>query len=413
MRVHALPLPQRGRMTPPFGRPLRERLDVGLFVRQLFGRRGFRLARLLPRRKLTLPKEYWVHGVVVLIAGAVMAANLFTSASDRDSLLFALFQEGEVEEGPLPAHRSGQAQTRGPLLGLVSAAAAGGVTEDDIEFELANILAGNAVVGTASPETAEASAARRSGVLAYSVAEGDTPGTIAARYGISTNSVLWANGITDGDVIRPGDVLVVLPVSGVLHTVKEGDDVTSIAQRYDAKVEDVIARNGLDTDGAIRAGQKLIVPDGQIRAAPRRLAYHEEEPSAEEPTVTPPSLRRQPGLGFLWPTANSRRISQYFGWRHTGVDISDRSRGSAVAAQGGTVSFSGWLGGYGRLVILDHGRGMSSYYAHLSKAYVAKGQRVSRGEAVGAVGCTGRCTGPHLHFEVRSGGRPVNPLRHF
>lgn len=400
-------------MTPPFGRPLRERLDVSLFVRQLFGRRGFRVARFLPRRKLTLPKEYWVHGVVVLIAVVVVAANLFTSASDRNSLLFALFQEGEVEEGPLPAYRERQAQTRGPLVGLISAAAAGGVTEDDIEFELANILAGNAVVGTASPETAEASAARRSGVLAYTVDAGDTPGAIAARFGVSTNTVLWANGISEGDVIRPGDVLVVLPVSGVLHTAREGDDVTSIAQKYDAKVEEIIARNGLDRDGAIRAGQKLIVPDGQIRVAPRRLAYHQEETPGEAPAVTPPPLPRVPGIGFLWPVANSRRISQYFGWRHTALDIADRSRGSARAAADGTVSFSGWLGGYGRLVIVDHGKGMSSYYAHLGKASVAKGQRVSRGEAVGAIGCTGRCTGPHLHFEVRSGGRPVNPLRYF
>lgn len=400
---------------PLFGRQIRERLDVSLFVRRLFGApRHFPLARLLPRGKVFLPKEYVAHGVVLAIVGAVVSANLFTTSADRGSLLFALFREAEIEEGPLSPGSGKTGSARGALLGLIPAAAAGGVSEGDIEFELANTLGGNALVATVSPETAEASAASRRGVTAYTVREEDTVASIAARFGISTNTVLWANGIREDDVIRSGDVLVILPVSGVLHAVVSGDDVTSIAATYDAKVEEVIARNGLDSSGAIRVGQKLVVPDGQISAPPRRLAYHREETGPEEapPPATPPPAPAVSGPGFLWPTA-SRTISQYFGWRHTGFD-NTAPHGSAVyAAKAGQVAFAGWLGGYGRLIILDHGKGNRTYYAHLSSSLVKPGETVERGNVIGRVGCTGRCTGSHVHFEVRVGDRPVNPLRYF
>lgn len=402
-------------VSPPFGRSIRERLDVSLFLRRLLGNwGGFPLARLLPRGRVFLPKEYLAHGIVLMISGAVVLANVFSTSADRDSLLFALFREAEVEEGPFFKHSAQGGNARASFLGLIPAAAAGGVSEDDIEFELANTLGGNALVATASPETAEASSTSRSSVLAYTVREGDTPAGIAARFGISTNTVLWANGIRDGDVIRFGDVLVILPVSGVLHPVAGGDDVTGIAAKYDAKVEDVIARNGLDGSGAIQVGQKLVVPDGQLTPPPRRLAYHqeEEEPQSEDFPAKPSPAAAKSDSDLLWPAA-ARAISQYFGWRHTGIDLPNRSRPPAYAAGDGKVTFAGWLGGYGRLVVLDHGRGLKTYYAHLGQAYVKEGEAVTRGEAVGKTGCTGRCTGAHLHFEVRQNGRAVNPLRYF
>lgn len=412
-----------GRVTPsrvegwPFGQ-LRERLDVAIFVRGLVGTTAYPLLRVIPRWRLHVPKEYFVHAAILLIVGVVIAANLFTTSADRGSLLFALFGEGEIEEGPVPRPDQVTASRRGALLGLIPPASAGGVTENDIEFELANTLGGNALLATGSPETAEASIARRQGMAAVRVQEGDTPSSIAARFGVSTNTILWANGIRDGDIIRPGDILVVLPVSGVLHTVVAGDDVTSLAGKYDAKVEDIIARNGLSNEGGIRVGQKLIIPDGQIRrAAPALLASHEPEtaPEAETP-ASPPENAPEPGLDLLWPTA-TRKISQYFGWRHTGIDLPAKGTQVAKAAQDGTVKFAGWLGGYGRLVVVDHGvqngRRMETLYAHLREIHVEPGQTVSRGESVGYLGCTGFCTGQHLHLEVRKDGRPVNPLGEF
>lgn len=387
----------------------RERLDVSLFLRRLVGGYGFHLSRVHLGWRLSLPKEYCVHAVILLIVSAVAAANLFTTSSDRGSLLFALFGESEIEEGPLPRHQ-GVNVGRGPFLGLVPPAVAGGVSEDDLEFELANTLGGNALIATTSPETAEASDTRRSGSVAYTVRDGDTPSTIAARFGVSTNTVFWANGIAEGEVIRPGDILVIPPGTGVLHKVQEGNDVTSLAAKYDAKVEDIIARNNLDNNGAIRVGQRLFIPDGRV-PAPRRVAVAHEQTEEADTTVTqePPLTPARPGTGLLWPTL-SRGISQYFGWRHTGVDNTAPYGSRIVASQSGEVNFAGWLGGYGRLVILGHGSGLTTYYAHMSQSAVKTGDRVVRGQIIGRVGCTGRCTGPHVHWEARVGGRPVNPL---
>lgn len=400
------------RFIPP---QLRERLDLSLFLRRVLGVVGGRFGSFLPRWHLSFTKEHLVHSAVLVIIGLVVLTNVTASSSDRGSLLFALFSEAEIEEGVIARPRQTGDPQRTLLGGFIPPAAAGGISEEDIEFELANTLGGNALVENGAPETAETPDVRRSRTLAYSVREGDTPGSIAARFGVSTNTVLWANGIRDGDLIRPGDILVILPVSGVLHTVVSGDDVTSVARRYDAKVEEVIAHNGLSAEGGIRTGQKLIIPDGQIIHLPRRrfarLEDAEEEGAPETPAARPDAAP-VPGGGFLRPVA-FKGISQYFGWRHTGIDLPDRSRPTVRAAQDGSVEFAGWLGGYGRLVVLNHGRGLKTYYAHLSETYVKSGEAVNRGENVGRVGSSGRSTGSHLHLEVRDHGRPVNPLRYF
>ena len=402
----------------PKSRFTRDSFDLGLLARRLLGMRiSPVLLRVLPRGRFSLAKEHIVHAVILLIVGGVVLTNYVTEAADQGSILFKLFGEAEIEEGPLDTkalQERASASLGGGNVALVQAALAGGITEDDIEFELANTLGGNALVASNGPETSVTLEERRTRVLAYSVREGDTPSAVAARFGVSTHTILWANGITDGDIINPGDILVVLPVTGVLHTVQKGDDVARIAKRYEAKPEDILAQNGLTADADIRAGQKLIVPDGYI-APPRRVIAEEPEietPEApgEEVPVQPRSKRAQ-GPGLLWPT-EGRTVSQYFRWGHTGIDIPNKALPPVYAADDGTVAFSGWLGGYGRLIIVDHGRGTKTYYAHLSKSYVGTGETVAKGQSIGRVGSSGRSSGSHLHFEIRKGGRPVNPLNH-
>ncbi len=125
------------------------------------------------------------------------------------------------------------------------------------------------------------------------------------------------------------------------------------------------------------------------------------------------------GNGLLvWPV--SGRISSGYGWRihpifgtrefHTGIDIAAPWGTPIEAAADGTVLFTGWMRGYGMLVILDHGNGLSTTYSHLSSYSVHVGQRVKRGQVIARIGSTGWSTGPHLFFEVRENGRPVNPL---
>ena len=394
----------------------RDSLDLGLLVRRLLGLRiPPRLLRLLPRGRFALVKERVVHAVILLIVGGVVLTNYVTEAADQGSILFRLFGEAELEEGPLDteALKERAAASRGNgNLALVQAALAGGVAEDDIEFELANTLGGNALVASNEPETAATPEQKRTRELAHTVREGDTPSSVAARFGVSTYSILQTNGIADGEIIRPGDILVIPPGTGVYYTVREGDTAAAIAERLNAKTEDILAQNDLGEESVLQIGRKLFIPDGYI-TPPRRVVAGEPEaptaPAEEAPERLRPPAKRAAGPGLLWPT-NGRNITQYFRWGHQGVDIANRALPPVYAADSGTVAFSGWLGGYGRMVKVDHGGGQSTIYAHLSKSYVTAGEKVSKGETIGKVGQTGRATGPHLHFEVRQGGRAVNPL---
>jgi murein DD-endopeptidase MepM/ murein hydrolase activator NlpD len=123
------------------------------------------------------------------------------------------------------------------------------------------------------------------------------------------------------------------------------------------------------------------------------------------------------GGSFAWPVPSSAYITSYFGWRgwewHQGVDIAAGMGSNVIAARGGTVTYAGWLGGYGNLIIVDHGDGYSTRYAHLSAYNCYYGQSVSRGQVIGFIGSTGNSTGPHLHFEILTYGTPTNPLSYY
>jgi murein DD-endopeptidase MepM/ murein hydrolase activator NlpD len=169
----------------------------------------------------------------------------------------------------------------------------------------------------------------------------------------------------------------------------------------------------------------------RARAAARAAAEkaRRERASRTRPTPTrrpPRSTRTRPSTpppstgGLMWPTSGP--ITSSYGWRvhpifgtrrlHAGIDIGAPSGQSVRAAAGGVVSFSGWMGGYGNIVLVDHGR-VTTAYAHLSSRSVGVGQSVSRGRTIGRVGSTGNSTGPHLHFETRVNGSPVNPMNYF
>lgn len=124
----------------------------------------------------------------------------------------------------------------------------------------------------------------------------------------------------------------------------------------------------------------------------------------------PPPSRVQSSSRFLWPTP-SKKINQYFGWRHTGLDIDGNYSSPIYAADSGRVERSdSAASGYGLHIVLNHGGGVETLYGHLSKSFVRVGDSVQRGQTIGMMGCTGWCTGPHVHFEVIIGSRKVNPL---
>lgn len=284
------------------------------------------------------------------------------------------------------------------------------------EFQASQIVGGNAVVAFPEPVVAEPGsepgAGRRNRIITHTVRSEETAESIAKEYGISLNTVLWANNLRANDKIKVGDVLTILPTTGVLHFVKSGDTVVGLAQKYDANGKEIVAYNGLEDSSKLSIGQRLIIPDGAMPApvTPRFTTPSHDQPDSAVPV--PPSTLAS-GDGFLWPTV-TRHLSQGFRWGHTGVDIDNRTPNTPIyAAAAGTVEFSGWLGGYGNLVIVNHGNGLSTYYAHNRQNHVTKGQSVTKGQAVATMGSTGRSTGPHLHFEVRKNGIPQNPLAYF
>ena len=266
----------------------------------------------------------------------------------------------------------------------------------------------SSVLSTATQDptiTTQVSEKVRGEIIKYKVLEGDTVGSIAEKFDISEDAVRWQNGLDEKAKIKVGETLEILPVTGMSHKVSKGDTVYSIAKRYDIDPQPIVNYpfNSFSNDETfeLAIGQILIVPDGI-------------KPKAR---VTPRIRQLTPDAGtvvasgqFAWPS--SGKITQRFVWYHKGIDIANKSAPSVLAADSGTVLGAGWLDGYGygNRIIIDHGNGYKTVYAHLSRAYVVPGQTVRRGDVIGKMGSTGRSTGIHLHFEVIRNGVYLNPL---
>lgn len=255
----------------------------------------------------------------------------------------------------------------------------------------------------------------RAAVVYHEVKSGETVSSIAQNYGISIATILWSNNLTARSYIRPGDKLKILPTSGVVHKVKRGDTLAKIAKLYSTELEKIIKANKLKEDGSdIVIGEELLIPGGVIQAPkPVYIPTTRRYTQLSSVAAPPPSISAPAGSGYLWP-ASVRHITQYFGWRHTGLDIAGPTGSAIYATKNGSVirSQCGWNGGYGCYIILDHGNGIQTLYAHISHLYVSAGEQVLQGQTIATIGSTGRSTGPHLHFEVRVNGRMQNPLRY-
>jgi murein DD-endopeptidase MepM/ murein hydrolase activator NlpD len=249
------------------------------------------------------------------------------------------------------------------------------------------------------------SAKPRDKIIDYTVERGDTLSTIAEKFGISTETIRWANDLT-GDNITVGDVLKILPVTGIAYKVAKGDSVYSIAKKLDSDPQKIVDFPFNDFANAetfsLVEGQILIVPDGVKPAEQptfRRQVYIAQGPISVS------------GLGFTWPVRGI--ISQFASWYHMALDIATAYGTPVVAAQNGvvtSVSVGSWDYGYGTNVYVTNGD-TQTHYAHFTGVNVSAGQTVTAGSTVlGWIGMTGRTTGPHLHFEVIKGGSLVNPL---
>lgn len=243
----------------------------------------------------------------------------------------------------------------------------------------------------------------RDQVILYKVTPGDTLSSIAEKFGISVDTISWANDNLPKEAkLKVDQELKIPPVTGVVHKVTQGETIYSIAKKYQTDAQKIVNfpfNDFADLDTfALNTGQILIVPDGV--------------PPKAKPVVpaAPSSPLLAGGTGQLaWPVGG--RITQRPVWYHMAIDIANQAAPEIGAAESGVVSYVSFQKyGYGHHVIVDHGGGLQTLYAHLSQIYVEPGQKLNRGQLIGKMGSTGRSTGIHLHFEVRKNGVPVNPL---
>jgi murein DD-endopeptidase MepM/ murein hydrolase activator NlpD len=255
------------------------------------------------------------------------------------------------------------------------------------------------------PKEGEAESQERQEVVTYQVAEGDSISTIAERFGVTQETILWANDITNPDMIKPGEKLEVLPVSGVKYEVESGDNLEDIAKRHKVEPEAIVgyAWNQISDPDLVGEGQELIIPGGE---KPRRVAVASSRGAAPSG-----GANLAAGGSLQWPTYGP--ILQYYRPGHRALDISPPYGTPVYAAEAGRVITASQLSwGLGFHIVIDHGNGFRSTYAHLSQFAVERGQIVQRGQMIGRVGSTGWSTGPHVHFVLKYNGTAVNPLNY-
>jgi murein DD-endopeptidase MepM/ murein hydrolase activator NlpD len=397
---------------------------------------------------LVFTHRYILHGVLAALCLVTIASQLQpheASALDsgQGSILYALVstdQDAEVQESARPE----LAQKDANYLGQDTIVGDGGVDYDyaaptDIPADLT--VPGNIALlpGAEQPGIPGSDIqVERTKTETYTIQPGDSISVIASRYSVTVGTVLWANNLTSKSLLKPGMALKIPPVSGVLHTVAKGDTLKKIATTYGADLKDILAFNHLEADAKLNPGDEVVVPGG-IPPAPvsrpvavippsnartnvpisdiagKALDVYQELTGTTDnrikPTDAPSDVTENVAPGkFLWPS-DLHVINQYYGWQHTGVDIDGDYTDPIYAAADGVVETAGWnAGGYGLMVLIDHGNGNKTRYGHASRLFVKTGDTVKRGQVIAMIGTTGRSTGTHLHFEVYINNKRVNPL---
>lgn len=252
----------------------------------------------------------------------------------------------------------------------------------------------------------------RQGTIEYIVQPGDSVSTIAADFDISVNTILWENSLTAYSLIRPGDVVYILPATGVTHKVARGETLGAVSSRYNIGAEEILTANRLTDSAQLAVGQKLFIPGGRpyyvAPPAPKKPATS-YNPIAVIKDLISPDAKNAPANKMFWPAKGT--ITQYFTWRHHGLDIANKQGTPIYATDAGTVIHASWSkAGYGNMIEIDHGGGKHTRYGHFYQMFVKNGEVVKRGQVIGAMGTTGKSTGPHLHLEVRIDNKTYNPL---
>lgn len=351
---------------------------------------GTHAAGTSPRRKLTL--------VTLALAIAVIASPFATPEG-------GLIETATGNDGLLPIDS--------PTLALDTVA----TTEDGFMIKSAG-------------QTTTADRSQFADVIAYTVESGDSLSSIAHRFGVSMETVIWENNIDNPSKLKLGTTLRILPVSGISHTATAGDTLATIAKKYGIDATKIARQNNIADGATLLAGQTLIIPDGKkiislpasryIARAGTYAAYSTKggryTPSAKLDGAV--VINDTPKGGKWMEKPTNGIYTTRFQPGHYAVDIANRAAPAIHAAAAGTVikSQCGWNGGYGCMIVIDHGNGMQTLYAHMNRLGATVGEKIGKGEEIGMMGHTGRvrgATGIHLHFEVVDHGRKRNPIAYY
>lgn len=252
--------------------------------------------------------------------------------------------------------------------------------------------------------------------IEYITQAGDTVTKISQKFHVSANTIVKNNDRRKlKGTIAPGTRLSILPINGIVHPVAKEETLAELSKRYHVGIQDIVDANELDNPHMITENQRIIIPNAtELRRRPQPKpmlqTIHDAATGQHTALAKGPTGRR-----LSWPTAGT--VTSGFGWRwfrmHTGMDIAGPVGTPVKAAKEGRVIYSGWMGGYGYCVDIDHGNGITTRYGHNSSLHVQVGQYVSRGQVISSMGSTGHSTGPHLHFEVRINGEAMDPRSYF
>jgi len=233
----------------------------------------------------------------------------------------------------------------------------------------------------------------------YVVRKADTLSEIAEMFGVSVNTIRWANDLSPGEQIKVGQTLIILPVTGVQYIVKKGDTIKTIAKKFNGDIDEILQFNNLALNDPLNEGQIIIIPNGD---------YSESQPEKTTPT-TKPRISTSPFYAGYYqrPIDAGRKTQGIHGYN--AVDLADSCGTPVFASASGDVIISrnyGWNAGYGNYLVISHPNGTQTLYAHLSKIIVSAGWHVTKGQVIGYIGITGRTTGCHVHFEIRGAKNP-------
>ncbi|KKQ17242.1 MAG: LysM domain/M23/M37 peptidase domain protein [candidate division WS6 bacterium GW2011_GWF1_36_8] len=284
------------------------------------------------------------------------------------------------------------------------------------------VLETDTIVATASLNTLVPKDRGRTSTIDYIVKRGDTISSIAAANNVSTQTVLWANDMSENDYLKLGQTLAIPPQDGVIVKVVKGDTVESLAKKYSANAADIVDAAWLEAPYKLTTGVEIFIPNGEMPTVIAKRTTTSTPSSYQQSSIKYSGGVADPNVGrFLgWPVGGPSAISRGFFSGHYGIDFypTGGSRPSVVSACAGTVISAGWgywgtnYGGYGYYTHVDCGNGYTILNGHMDKLYVSAGQHVGKGQALGLIGATGVAYGVHTHFELRRGaglGGRINP----